>query len=285
MATSTVSRLAPATARDGVDTRKKVNWARAVAQPRKTICRSDAIIGLGNPAVTNWGDMMTGMYGNRSNTCGVSHTRWNVIMLYADMADEPWKYSDEDMIEWSDLDDMLRAGPERDQVESYWQDRVVRQQADEAREQERYRAERDVRREVLRHIVKEAAKVAMKRRIDRDIRRIVQRFKASATRIQAVVRGYQTRCRSPHLDCCMCLSHRISPLKTSVGYMCRACAALGPYEDLVDEDPWNWHRADYVDEAPYAVHGVACVWCTKEMPLGCWDDYCSYECEQQDRTA
>jgi hypothetical protein len=283
MATSTVPRLAPATARDGVDTRKKVNWARAVAQPRKTICRSDAIIGLGNPAVTNWGDMMTGMYGNRSTSA--MRIPFSRMRLYEDMADEPWKYSDEDMIEWSEMDDTLRAGPERAEVEAYWAHRVIRDQAEERREEERYTQERVRTRRAFMPIMKEAARVAMKRRVGRDITRHVKRIVGSIIKIQATFRGYRDRCGNPHLDCCMCLSHRISPLKTSVGYMCRECAALGPYEDRVDEDPWNWHRAEYVDEAPYAVQGVACVWCTKDMPLGCWDDYCSYECEQQDRTA
>ena len=84
----------------------------------------------------------------------------------------------------------------------------------------------------------------------------------------------------------MCLSHRISPLKTNVGYMCRDCAQLGPYEDLVEEDPWNWHRAEYVDEAPNHEVYQPCAWCNHEFIAPLWNgDYCSYECEWKDRTA
>ena len=165
------------------------------------------------------------------------------MALYMDMADEPWKYVDEDMIAWLDLDETLRAGPERVQVESYWQDRDVLQKAEQARVETRYRAEMDARRVVFGLITREAAKLAMKRWVERDIKAIVKRFKGSATKIQALVRGYQARCKNPCLDCCMCLSHRISPLESTVGYMCRDCAEMGPYEDLVEEDPWNWHRA------------------------------------------
>jgi hypothetical protein len=45
----------------------------------------------------------------------------------------------------------------------------------------------------------------------------------------------------------MCLSHRICPLKTAVGFMCRDCAADGPFTDLAPYDDWGWHRATYVD--------------------------------------
>jgi hypothetical protein len=49
----------------------------------------------------------------------------------------------------------------------------------------------------------------------------------------------------------MCLSHRICPLETDVGMMCRTCAEQGPHEDITGPvaDPWNWFRADYVDLA------------------------------------
>ena len=286
MATSTVSRLAPANARDGVNTRKQVNWATAAAGTRETICRSDMIIGLGNPAVTNWGDMMTGMYCNsRSTAAPVTSTKSCALRLYEDMADEPWKYEDDMLSVWEPLDEKLRAGPERADVESYWQSRDAREKAEQARKDERYRAEMDARRVVLRLIVKEVAKIAMKRWIDHDIKAIVKRFKGSATKIQTMVRGYQARCKNPHLDCCMCLSHCISPLKTNVGYMCRDCAEQGPYEDLVENDPWNWHRAEYVDEAPNHQLYVPCNWCNKDF-YDLWNgDYCSYECEWKDRTA
>jgi hypothetical protein len=244
----------------------------------------EKITGSGNPAVTNWGDMMTGMCGYRSSV-GVVPTKRSLMALYADMADATWKYSYEDMFEWLELDEKLRAGPERADVEAYWADREALQKAEQARVEERYKTELDGRRAAFTQISKEAAKLGMKRWVERDIKRVLNRFKSSATKIQALVRGYQARCKNPHMDCCMCLSHRISPLKTNVGYMCRDCAEVGPYEDLVEEDPWNWHRAEYVDEAPNHKLYVPCVWCNHEF-FDLWNgDYCSYECEWKDRTA
>jgi hypothetical protein len=217
---------------------------------------------------------MTGMKPVRQ---AVVRTAYSPVALYADMADEPWKYSDEDMFAWLDLDDQLRDTPER---AAYWQDREAREQAELEREEVKYQVDR----KKLALLANQAAKAGMKRWVERDIRNIVKRFKGSATKIQALVRGYQTRCHNPHLDCCMCLSHRISPLKTTVGYMCRECAQLGPYEDLVESDPWNWHRADYVDEAPNHSIYEPCAWCTKQF-FAPGNDYCSYECEWKDRTA
>ena len=267
MASRTYAQLVSATTRDGVDTRpkgKKENREGMRAQTGDNLS-VDMITVLGNPAVTNWGDMMIGMGGHRSSSA-VVRSAYNPAALYADMADEPWKYGDEDMFAWLELDDKLCDTPER---AAYWQDREDREQAEQAREQERRRMDRAV----FTPIAREAAKVAMKRWVERDIRNIVKRFKGSATKIQALVRGYQTRCKNPHLDCCMCLSHRISPLKTDVGYMCRGCAEMGPYVDLVEGDPWNWHRA-----IPNF-----CAWCAEQFAGP--DDYCSYECEWKDRTA
>jgi len=250
MASKTYAQLVSATTRDGVDTRpkgKKENCEGMRARVGDNLSM-DMIMDLGNPAVTNWGDIMTGMKPVRQ---GVVRTAYNPVTLYADMADEPWKYGDEDMFAWLDLDDRLRATPER---AAYWKDREDREQAEQAREYQ-------VDRKRLAVLANAAAKAGMKRWVERDIRNIVKRFKGSATKIQALVRGYQTRCHNPHLDCCMCLSHRISPLKTEVGFMCRDCARLGPYEDLVEGDPWNWHRAVPSD----------CAWCAT--------DKCDYTCE------
>ena len=285
MASMTYARLVSANTRVGVDSRKRVNSAVPREVRRGDNLAVEAITVLGNPAVTNWGDMMTGMCFNSRSIQPIARTERSVVALYADMADEPWKYSDEDMFEWLELDEKLRAGPERAAVEAYWADREDLEKAEQKRVEERYRAEMDARRAVMQLIARETAKVAMKRWVERDIKRIVKRFKGSATKIQALVRGYQTRCKDAHQDCCMCLSHRISPLKTNVGYMCRDCAELGPYEDLVEEDPWNWHRAEYVDEAPNHQLYVPCGWCNQEF-FDLWNgDYCSYECEWKDRTA
>lgn len=232
MASMTYAQLVSATTRDGVDTRpkgKKEN-SEVPRSRRGDNLSMDMIMDLGNPAVTNWGDIMTGMRPVRQ---AVVRTAYSPAALYADMADEPWKYGDKGMFEWLDLDDKLCETPER---AAYWQDREAREQAEQ---EPKYQVDR----KKLALLANEAAKAGMKRWVERDIRNIVKRFKGSATKIQALVRGYQARCKNPHLDCCMCLSHRMSPLKTDVGYMCRGCAELGPYEDLVEGDPWNWHRA------------------------------------------
>lgn len=281
----TYARLVSANTRVGVDSRKRVNSAVPREVRRGDNLAVETITVLGNPAATNWGDMMTGLHCNSWPRETIVRTERSAIALYRDMADEPWKYGDEDMFEWLEQDEKLRAGPERAAVEAYWADREALQKAEQARVEKRYQAETNARRAVMKLIVKEVAKVAMKRWVDRDIKRHVQRFKGSATKIQTLVRAYQARCKNPHLDCCMCLSHRISPLKTTVGYMCRDCAALGPYEDLVEEDPWNWHRAEYVDEAPNHQLYVPCSWCNQDF-YDLWNgDYCSYECEWKDRTA
>ena len=51
MATLGQTRLAPVTARDGVDTRKKVKKVTFAKETLETICRSDVINGLGQSAV------------------------------------------------------------------------------------------------------------------------------------------------------------------------------------------------------------------------------------------
>lgn len=252
MATLRVPRLAPVTARDGVDTRKKVNWASAAAQPRKTICRSDAIIGLdGQTAVYEhgaaWGDIMTDNVPKNLEHAPSETIGYSEYQVWEDLIDEPWKYGD-DVCEWLDIDDRLRNGPEQARMDSYWQLYKERQEEADTRRDRDALKQCKLWQTIYKPIAREAAKVCAKRWVTRDIKRHVARFNKTAATIQKIVRGYQTRCKDVHQDCCMCLSHRISPLKTSVGYMCRDCASMGPYQDIVEEDPWNWHRADYVDE-------------------------------------
>lgn len=72
----------------------------------------------------------------------------------------------------------------------------------------------------------------------------------SATRIQALVRGYQARCKDPHQDCAHCLSHRISAVWFNDEWICSECM-----RDLSDEhereeadDPENVAGSDLEDE-------------------------------------
>ena len=131
--------------------------------------------------------------------------------LWRDVVEEPWKYGDDELHRWLQLDDALRAGPGRWRIESYW----LTKEAEAA----------------------ESARQALPGQ--------------AATRIAAAVRGHLARRKLPYLDCCMCLSHRICAFQTDVGRMCRGCQEQGPYEDETGpvEDGWNWFRSDCKDLA------------------------------------
>lgn len=189
-------------------------------------------------------------------------TDWN---LWKDMVENPAEFGD-DIVEWLDLDEKLRAGPKRWRVDAYWL-RKEEEKAEKEREKwEKEEAERAPYRELYSRIAKEAAAKGMKTWVERDVKRFVARIQNAAVRIQATVRGHLARSKMGFLDCCMCLSHRICPLETDVGRMCRACAEQGPYEDLTGPvaDPWNWMRADYVDRASKFKE---CEWCNE---CGSW---------------
>jgi hypothetical protein len=83
----------------------------------------------------------------------------------------------------------------------------------------------------------------------------------------------------------MCLSHRISPLQTDVGMMCRGCAAQGPYDEETGPiaDPWSEFRADYVDMVPTKPVEPAepvhmCAYCETLLPLD--QEVCDDVCRQ-----
>ena len=191
---------------------------------------------------TNWGDLMMGEVARPAN-CGVVRKVYDPMSLYTDMADEPWKYEDDMLDVWEPLDEQLRK-TDSERVESYWRARDARESAVRAQEKQ---AEA-LRRAAFLPIAKQAAAKGANRWINRDIKAFVARIRNAVVRIQALARGYLVRCHNPHLDCCMCLSHRISPLKTCVGYMCRDCGNAGPFTDVVEGDGWGWFRAEYVDE-------------------------------------
>lgn len=206
-----------------------------------------------------WGDTMTGM--RAEVIVSIKPSVANLTELHKDFCDEPWKYGDEILNHW----DSIVANPE---MEEYWRNRDALAFKPLPN---------------FSPIAKDCAKVCAKRWVERDIRKHVTRITNAIITIQKIVRGYQTRCNNPHLDCCMCLSHTISPLKTAAGYMCRDCAEMGPHEDIFPEDPMNWHRCDYVDEAPS--NHESCAWCRGYVSSHWGTDYCSYECEWKDRTA
>jgi hypothetical protein len=135
--------------------------------------------------------------------------------VWKDMAEEPWKYGD-DIENWLDLNAELQQAPGRWRLEAFWD-------AEEKR-------------------------IAYDRLIGM-IRRAFDNYyirrDEAATRIQALWRGHMARNRIPWRDCCMCLAHHVSPIKTNVGYMCKACSRDGPYCDLIGmDDPWDWFRSE-----------------------------------------
>jgi len=177
--------------------------------------------------------------------------------VWQDMVNEPEKYGD-DIVEWLALDEQLRAGPKRWRVAAFWLQK----------EEEKLQAEKEAQapwRALYSVAAKQAALAGERAWVSRDIKRHVARFRAetlaretlrnnAATVIAAAVRGHQIRSNSPFLNCCMCLAHRICPLQTDVGMMCRGCAEQGPYDEETGPiaDPWSEFRADYVDLAPKA---------------------------------
>jgi hypothetical protein len=164
--------------------------------------------------------------------------------LWQDMVEEPAKYGD-DIQDWLMLDIKLRLSSKRWRVAAYW----LRKEQEEREKAEALQAPF---RRLYSLVAKEAASVAMKRWLDGDIRRFLARLRNAAVKIQSAVRGYLVRSSSPFLNCCMCLSHRICPLQTDHGMICRACAEQGPHEDITGPlaDPWNWSRAEFQDLAP-----------------------------------
>jgi hypothetical protein len=199
--------------------------------------------------------------------------------VWQDMVNEPEKYGD-DIVEWLALDEQLRAGPKRWRVAAFWLQK----------EQELIDAEKEKQapwRAIYSVAAKQAALAGERAWVSRDIKRHVARFRAetlvretlrnnAATVIQAAVRGHQERTASPFLNCCMCLSHRICPLQTEVGMMCRECYAQGPYTDITGPvaDEWGWFRAEAVDLAAQP----KCRWCTAPLDEGQWT-FCDSDCE------
>jgi hypothetical protein len=207
--------------------------------------------------------------------------------LWQEMVEEPAKYGD-DIVEWLDLDEKLRAGPKRWRVAAYW----LRKEQEEKEKvdalQAPYKALYSV-------VAKQAATKGMKRWLDRDIKNFIARISGAATKIQAAVRGHQARSKLPFLNCCMCLAHRICPLESQVGMICRECGAQGPYEDITGPvtDPWNWARCDLVDwtrqgqchcDECQVEEMERCNGCGKWYPEGDMDScpgygsYCSRDC-------
>jgi IQ calmodulin-binding motif len=223
MARNSHTQLVSGTTRDGVDTRKKENSVVPCEVRRGDNLPVDMITGLGLSAVkldNTWGDMMTDnilqeMDAIYHEDIDELQTEFNV---WRDIADEPHKYGDDDLEMWMELDEKLKVSEKRWRIAGYWglREQEINQKLED---------EQAVWKETFTPIAREAAKKAMKRWVDRDVDNFIRKVKQgnAAIKIQATVRGFLVR--KGKQDCCMCLSHRFSPIETSSGYMCVTCAA------------------------------------------------------------
>lgn len=200
--------------------------------------------------------------------------------IWKDMIEEPAKYGD-DICEWLALDEKLSRGSGRWRLGAYWNQVEAEEKAKEEALVAPWR-------KLYSQIAKEAAVAGERAWIRRDIKRLVNRVRNAAVTIQSAARGHLVRSKSPFLNCCMCLSHRVCPLKTDVGMMCRGCAEQGPYVDETGplSDGWNWFRAEGVDLAPGAKN--LCVYREEDLPKCHWcrapldegqQAYCDRDCE------
>jgi len=135
--------------------------------------------------------------------------------VWKDMIEEPWKYGD-DIGDWLALDAELRGEEGRWRLDAYW-----------GREQQRINWER------------------LEAMLWKAWNDYLARKEKAVVRIQSAVRGHLVRNRIPWRNCAMCLAHHVSPIRTTVGFMCRKCSCDGPFVDLIGmDDPWEWFRAE-----------------------------------------
>ena len=187
--------------------------------------------------------------------------------IWKDMIEEPAKYGD-DICEWVALNETLTRGSGRWRLGAHW---TQLQAAEDAKAEALVAPWRTL----YSQIAKQAADEGMRRWCRQDVKRYVARIRKAVVTIQAAVRGHQERTASPVLNCCMCLAHRICPIQTEVGMMCRECQAQGPYEDITGPvaDGWNWFRAEGVD---LTIRTETCTGCGKVDDLGTMDFFQGY---------
>ena len=165
--------------------------------------------------IVSWGDYAEGYSAVGGSMEVVAPARVSKFAVWKDMAEEPWKYGD-DIGDWLVLDDELRVSSGRWRIGAFWE-----------------KEQRRLNWEYLRALLQKAWVEYTTRKA------------RMATRIQALWRGHAVRQRMVWRDCCMCLAHHVSPIKTEVGFMCRKCSEDGPYVDLIGmDDPWEWFRAE-----------------------------------------
>ena len=278
MAIHEVSRLAPVTARDGVDTRNKENSTKSCGISGGDNLPVDMITGLGQFAVyqnyegVSWGDVMTDNV-RVDRVDEIEEVEPSDYRVWEDMTDEPYKYGD-DIYEWLDLNDNIVG---RWRIATYWILREEREKGDILRANQRLEEEQKHWKALFTPIAKKAAATCMDRRVSRDIKAFVARIRNAVVRIQSTWRGYAVRRDSRHTDCCMCLAHVDCPIRTDVGYMCRECRDDGPHVDIVENDPWNWFREVHSEPESEPVDEL-CKWCRCPLDDG-QSRFCDTGCE------
>jgi hypothetical protein len=183
----------------------------------------------------------------------VNSEREVAFAAWRDMVDEPEKYGSDLENEWLALDAELRAGSGHWRLEAHWLSKEAELEEALANAQLTWR-------DIFTRVARLAAQKGEREWFRRDVHRILKANRKAArkqvkvankaaTKIQAAIRGHLARSNANFRDCCMCLAHRVCPLQTDVGMMCRDCAEQGPHEDTTGPvaDPWNWFRADYTD--------------------------------------
>jgi len=190
--------------------------------------------------------------------------------IWKDMIEEPAKYGD-DICEWLALNEKLTRGSGRWRLAAHWTELQAEEDAKAESLVAPWRA-------LYSQVAKQAALAGERAWCRRDVKRYVARIRNAIVTIQAAVRGHQVRSKSQVLNCCMCLAHRVCPIQTEVGMMCRECQAQGPYEDITGPvaDGWNWFRAEGVDlTVRPAVE--PCRWCF--CPTDELKGFCDRDCE------
>jgi len=230
---------------------------------------------LGVPTA-QWGDVMIGYEMAEFPEVGYEGSDYG---LWKDMFEEPEKYGD-DIEDWLELDETVA----RWRRAAYWLFHEENQLAVLKEEQAPWK-------EVFTPIAKQCAKKCYANWVDRDVKAFVTKIRKekSATKIQAIVRGFLVRSKVS-LDCCMCLAHKFSPFKTDVGNMCYDCKCDGPYTDIIDNDPWSWFRGEcktcLSNMAQVGDECAACYWDDKQClmchaPVERQGDFCDPECERE----
>jgi len=223
----------------------------------------------------NWYELMTGdVMVQRAEETARTRTDFEIdFAIWKDMVEEPEKYGD-DIYDWLALHETLMRGAGRWRLGAYEYAIQAREEAAIAEEQVEWRA-------AFTPIAKQAAALGMKKWCERDVKAFIAKLRTAVVTIQAAVRGHQARSKLPFRDCCLCLSHRVCPLETDVGMMCRGCAEQGPYTEETGPlaDPWSEFRGDSVDltlRAPPPPLRL-CAYCESTLPADA-HAYCDTIC-------